>query len=308
MADVRLDIVERLAGIGDAAQDLEPLLDEALDVLIDALEGAVGGAYVAEGPGGPLLHGRGPAGEALAARLREAWGETGRGAFPEEPCLLEATDADAADPSLAAVVAFSLRAREGTAGAVLLGFGPERPAESLELGLFRLVGRAVGLAIENARLAGVVRRSPSGRDVARVRTVREDGDPVTVACPEVVAVVAGAAKLVGAAGERVDDALLEVPGGRVSLLHGEGLPVADRSAGGVDLLDEHLDVLRREVVGLPVVDAEDEVRVHGPLAAAERICGCLGPGVEEVRPEGVLVGEALWPGGAVERSPRKPCA
>ncbi len=180
MADVRLDVVERLAGIGDAAQDLEPLLDEALDVLIDALEGAVGGAYVAEGPGGPLLHGRGPAGEALAARLREAGGAPGRGAFPEEPCLLEATDADAADPSLAAVVAFSLRTREGTAGAVLLGFGPERPAESLELGLFRLVGRAVGLAIENARLAGVVqarlRRSQALYNVSRALAATLDLD------------------------------------------------------------------------------------------------------------------------------------
>ena len=175
MGDARLDIVERLAGIGGTDHDLRPLLDEALDVLVGALEGAVGGAYAAEGPDGPLYSGRGPAGEVLVARLRAAWAAEGRGALPDEPRLLAATGEDAG-----AVVAFPLRAREGTAGAVLVGFGPDRPAESLDLSLFRLVGRAVGLAIDNARLAGDVqarlRRSQALYNVSRALAATLDLD------------------------------------------------------------------------------------------------------------------------------------
>lgn len=83
MVTSRLEVLERLAGLASATDDLGRVLGDALDVLVGALEGAVGGAYIVPDPaaqpssGAELLSGRGPVGGALADYLRRTWRRKG---------------------------------------------------------------------------------------------------------------------------------------------------------------------------------------------------------------------------------------
>ncbi|NLD72145.1 MAG: GAF domain-containing protein [Chloroflexi bacterium] len=185
MVTSRLEVLERLAGLASATDDLGRVLGDALDVLVGALEGAVGGAYIVPDPaaqpssGAELLSGRGPVGGALADYLRRTWEAQGPAALPQEPCLISEGVAGVC-PDVRALVAFPLRAQDATVGAVVVGLGSEPDPDSLDMGLFRLVGRAVGLAIDNARLVGDVRarlrRSQALYNVSRALAATLDLD------------------------------------------------------------------------------------------------------------------------------------
>jgi signal transduction histidine kinase/ActR/RegA family two-component response regulator len=160
MTDTRLHALERLAAIGGAGGDVPALLDEALDVLLSALEGTVGGAFLTAGAAGsgPLVGGRGPLGADLVVMLRGQYPGEGPTAFPSQATLHLAGQGSPLPGALGsgdvgALAMVPLRSGDQVVGSVLLAWGtaPDAPAPDVEF--LRLAGAVVGLAVEKARLA-----------------------------------------------------------------------------------------------------------------------------------------------------------
>lgn len=154
-----LNVLDALISVANATQDVARILDQSLAIVLDALKGQAGGVYLCaeSGEGWQLMAQRGlhdylgdlqridqtlPCWEALCQPQPASWDVTGSGA------LAEAMAAAGAKRALTVPISTTDEVR----GCLFVDLPSPAVLEPADEPFLHAVGRAIGLAVENARL------------------------------------------------------------------------------------------------------------------------------------------------------------
>ncbi len=157
LMDTRFHILDRILSAASADRQIPDILRDSLCVLVEEMPGCLGGACLVQFPEepAPLVREYGVVGESAARLLRQRWRAK---AEDDQELGFERHTASASergarmDPDVDSMVLLPLRNQDQDIGLLTLIFdGPEGP-RSVSAEACATVGRAIGLAVDHARL------------------------------------------------------------------------------------------------------------------------------------------------------------